>query len=54
MNKIDALKRKAKQLKKATPGMTHAKALELTAQANGYLDWRHARAELQPDEETEE
>lgn len=50
---LDGLKRQAKQLKKATPGMKHHEALDHVAHDHGYIDWRHARAELAPDEEEE-
>ncbi len=47
------LKREAKRLKKASPGMKHHEALNTVARDWGYLDYRHARAVLAPDEEEE-
>ena len=50
---LDDLKREAKRLKKASPGMRHHEALNTVARDWGYLDYRHARAVLAPDEEEE-
>lgn len=56
--RLKQLKREAKQLQKANPGMKHHEALNTVAlntvaRDYGYLDYRHARAELAPDDEEE-
>ncbi len=51
--RLKQLKREAKQLKKANPGTKHHEALNTVARDYGYLDYRHARAELAPDDEEE-
>lgn len=51
--RLKQLKREAKRLKKASPGMKHHEALNTVARDYGYLDYRHARAELAPDDEEE-
>lgn len=51
--RLGQLKRQAKKLKRATEGMKHHQALNQVARSHGFRDYRHARAELQPDEESE-
>lgn len=51
--RLGQLKRDAKRLKKATPGLKHHEALNEVARSHGFRDYRHARAELQPDDESE-
>ena len=54
---IDDLKREAKRLKKRATAdgrsVKHHEALNTVARDWGYLDYRHARAVLAPDEEEE-
>lgn len=54
---LDGLKREAKKLKKRATAdgrsVKHHEALNTVARDWGYLDYRHARAELAPDEEEE-
>lgn len=50
---LDDLKREAKRLRKSRAGMKHHEALDHVARDWGYMDYRHARAELAPDEEEE-
>lgn len=51
---LDDLKREAKKLKRrAGRSMKHHEALNTVARDWGYMDYRHARAELAPDEEEE-
>lgn len=51
--RLGQLKRDAKKLKKANPGTKHHEALDQVARSHGFRDYRHARAELQPDDESE-
>lgn len=55
--RLKQLKREAKRLKKraTTEGRSvkHHEALNTVARDYGYLDYRHARAELAPDDEEE-
>lgn len=54
---IEKIKREAKRLKKRAAGegrpMKHHEALDTVARDYGYIDYRHARAELAPDDEEE-
>lgn len=38
---IGWLKSQAKKLKKATPGMIHAQALNSVAKTQGFANWKH-------------
>lgn len=55
--RLGQLKRDAKKLKKraAAEGRSvkHHEALKEVARSHGFRDYRHARAELQPDDESE-
>lgn len=53
-NALEQLKREAKRYKKANPGTKHHEALDHVARAKGYRDYRHARAELTPDNDESE
>lgn len=45
---IDSLKREAKRLKKDTPGMTHAQALDAIAKRYRYLTWALMMKDTKP------
>lgn len=49
---IEKIKRDAKHLKREL-GIRHHEALDIVSQRHGYRDYRHARAELAPDDEEE-
>ena len=51
---LEQLECEAKRYKKAHPGVKHHEALDHVARDRGYLDYRHARAELAPDNDESE
>lgn len=40
---MQRIKRNAKRLKKATPGMTHSAALDVLAKESGFQSWKDLR-----------
>ena len=41
---VEQMKRDAKKLKRATPGLIHCAALDIVAQREGFRDWRDVMA----------
>lgn len=46
---LDGMKRQAKKLKKAVPGVTHTQALEEIARNHGYSSYHEAQKVLRPE-----